>query len=82
MFQLDKIINFNIIGRIVEESKIKILNEKGIEEVRVDNIFIKVPADGNFDKMKYFITISPKDGGTDFNFWYKMDGTLDKFDFK
>ncbi|MGG6231502.1 hypothetical protein [Tenacibaculum sp. SDUM215027] len=81
MFQVNKIIDFDIMGKIVEESKNKIIEEKGINEVRVENIIIKAPNNGDFSSMKYFITISPKDGGTDFNFWYKMDGTLAKFDY-
>lgn len=81
MFQLDKIIDFDIMGRVVQESKNKIVNEKGIKDIKVENIFIKAPRNGDLKEMKYFITISPKAGGTDFNFWYNMDGTLDKFDY-
>ncbi|WP_136467480.1 hypothetical protein [Flagellimonas onchidii] len=81
MFQLDKIVDFDLIGKVVEESKKKIIEEKGISEVRVENIIIKAPNDGNFNNMKYYITISPKSGGTDFEFWYKIDGTLDHFDY-
>lgn len=81
MFQLNKVIDFDILSKAVEEAKKKIISEKNIEEVRVENILINAPNDGNFNSMKYFITISPNSGGTDFNFWYKMDGTLDKFDY-
>ncbi len=81
MFQLNKIIDFDIMAEIVEQSKKKIIEEKGITDIRVENINIKAPNNGDFNNMKYFITISPRNGGTDFNFWYKMDGTLDKFDY-
>lgn len=81
MFQLNKIIDFDVMSKIVEESKKKIIEEKGIAEVRVENINIKAPNNGDLNSMNYFITISPKSGGTDFNFWYKMDGTLSRFDY-
>ncbi len=81
MFQLNKVIDFEIMAKVVEESKKKIIEEKGIAKVRVENININAPNDGDFNSMKYFITISPIDGGTDFNFWYNMDGTLSKFDY-
>ena len=81
MFQLNKVIDFDIMGKIVEDSKKKVIEEKGVADVRVKNIYIKAPNNGDFNSMKYFITISPKNGGTNFNFWYKMDGTLDKFDY-
>ena len=69
------------VPQMTEESKKKIIEEKGIPEVRVEDIIIKAPNNGDFNRMKYFINISPKSGGTDFKFWYKMDGTLDKFDY-
>lgn len=81
MFQLNKIIDFDIIIKIVEEAKNKVIEEKKIAEVVVQNININAPKDGDFSKMNYFITINPKSGGTNFNFWYQMDGTLSRFDY-
>jgi len=81
MFQLDKIVDFNVLGKSLEAAKKKVMEEKGIKEVAVKNILINAPNDGNFKSMKYFITLEPKTGGTSFDFFYNMDGTLDKFDY-
>ncbi len=81
MFQLNKVIDFNTLAKVLEEAKQKVIIEKNIEDIKVKSILINAPNDGDFNSMKYFITISPKSGGTSFNFWYKMDGTLDKFDY-
>lgn len=81
MFQLGKTVKMDLLGKLVEQSKQKVISEKKINEVTVESVIIKAPNDGDFNSMRYFITIKPKQGGTSFNFWYKMDGTLDKFDF-
>lgn len=81
MFQLGKMVDFNILGKALEEAKQKVITEKNIPETKLDFIIIKAPKDGDFNSMRYFIKIEPKNGGTAFEFWYKMDGTLDKFDY-
>ncbi len=81
MFRLDKVIDFDVLSAAVKEAKQSIIKEKKIEEIRVKNIIINAPKNGDLNSMRYFISISPKAGGTDFQFWYKMDGTLDKFDY-
>ena len=82
MFQLnDKVVDFEILGKAVEEAKEKIISEKKIEEVRVASILINAPKDGDFNSMEYYITINPKSGGTRFDFRYGMDGTLKDFDY-
>jgi hypothetical protein len=81
MFQLDKIMNIDLLGKLIEQSKQKVIAEKKIEEVTVKTITMSVPDDGDFSTSKYFITIEPKQGGTTFNFWYNLDGSLHKFDY-
>ncbi len=81
MFQLDKIMNLELLGKLVEQSKQKVITEKKIQEVKVETVSMNAPDDGNFNNAKYFITVKPKQGGTTFNFWYNLDGTLDKFDY-
>ncbi|SNR16265.1 hypothetical protein [Tenacibaculum jejuense] len=82
MFKLDdSVINFKLLGDLVEKSKEKVKEEKKIDEVIVSSIYMNAPNNGDFEKMEYFITIKPKNGGTSFDFWYKLDGTLRKFDY-
>lgn len=81
MFKLDKIMDIDLLAKCVEEAKKKVVAEKKIAEVSVNTIGMNAPSDGNFNTTKYFITIKPKQGGTSFNFWYNLDGTLDKFDY-
>lgn len=79
MFQLDKNIDIELFGRLVDEAKQKVITEKEIEEVTLVTALVNAPDDGDFSKTRYFIVIQPKHGGTRFSFWYKLDGTLDKF---
>lgn len=81
MFKLDKVMNMNLVGKLIDDAKQKVIKEKKIEDVIVKTFSLKVPSDGDFSKTRYFIVIAPKQGGTDFNFWYHLDGTLDKFDY-
>lgn len=81
MFQLDKIMNIELLGKLIEQSKQKVITEKKIKEITVKTVMMNAPKDGNFNTTKYFITLEPKQGGTTFNFWYNLDGTLDKFDY-
>ncbi len=81
MYTLEKnSVDFDLLGKLVEQSKEKVKNEKNIEVV-TELISIAAPNDGNFKNMMYYITTKPKSGGTTFSFWYKMDGSLDKFDY-
>jgi len=82
MFQLDEsIVKFDLLGKLVEQSKQKIIEEKKIDDVIVESIFINAPNNGDFSTMEYYIIIKPKNGGTGFDFHYKMDGTLLKSDY-
>lgn len=81
MFQIkDGIVNFDLLGKLVEQSKEKVAKEKSIDVV-TELISISAPNNGDFEKMKYYITTTPESGGTIFRFWYKMDGSLEKFDY-
>lgn len=81
MFQLNKIVNFDTLIKVVEASKKKVIEEKKIKDVKVELISINAPNNGDFNSMEYYITIKPKQGGTQFSFWYNMDGSLRKFDY-
>lgn len=81
MFKLDKsIVNFELLGKLVEESKEKVAKEKNMEVV-TELITINAPDNGDLENMSYFISTKPESGGTKFTFRYKMDGKLDKFDY-
>lgn len=81
MFQLHKTLDFNTLINVVEASKKRVIEEKKIKKIKVELISISAPDNGDFKSMKYYITIKPKQGGTQFSFWYNMDGSLDKFDY-
>lgn len=81
MFQLDNdVVDFALLGKLVEQSKEKLTKEKNIETV-TRKIFINAPDDGDFEDMTYYIINEPKSGGTSFSFHYKMDGTLEDFSY-
>ncbi len=81
MFQIkDGIVDFDLLGKLVEQSKEKVAKEKSIDVV-TELISINAPNNGDFEKMRYFITTIPENGGTTFKFWYKMDGSLENFDY-
>lgn len=80
MFKLDgSTVKFDLLGKLVEQSKEKVIKEKKVKEVVVKSIFINAPDHGDFNKMEYYITVAPKEGGTSFDFWYTINGTLRKF---
>ncbi|WP_299628278.1 hypothetical protein [uncultured Tenacibaculum sp.] len=82
MFQInDELIKLDLLGELIEKSKKKVKEEKKLEEVIVESIYMNAPSNGDFSTMEYYITIKPKNGGTSFDFWYKLDGTLRKFDY-
>ncbi len=81
MYKLNReIVNFDLLGKLVEQSKNKVIEEKKIKEVFINSIFINAPNDGDFNNMEYYLTVISESDGASFNFWYKMDGTLRKFD--
>ncbi|SDD85293.1 hypothetical protein [Riemerella columbipharyngis] len=81
MFQLDKTMNMELLGKLVDEAKQKVISEKNIKEVNVKMVSFSAPDDGDFSHAQYYIIIEPKQGGTDFKFSYNLDGTLAKFDY-
>lgn len=82
MFQLNEsIVKFDLLGELLKKSKEKVIQEKKIEDVIVSSIYINAPSNGDFKEMEYYLTIKPKNGGTSFDFWYMLDGTLRKFDY-
>ena len=81
MYVLNKdLISFDLLGKLVDQSKEKLNKEKNIDAV-TDLIMINAPKDGDFSTMKYYINLKPRSGGTTFTFSYNMDGTLDDFDY-
>lgn len=81
MFQLGKQVKFDIMGQMLEDAKNKVIEEKGMKDIRVKSITIAAPDDGDFESMVCSIDIEPKSGGTTFSFMYNMDGTLKDFSY-
>lgn len=52
MFQLNKIVNFDTLIKVVEESKKKVIEEKNIKDVKVELISINAPNNGDFNSME------------------------------
>jgi len=73
MFKLGDLVKIDIVGSLVDDAKLRLKKEKDIEP-KVKMISINAPDNGDFDSMKYFLSLEPETGGTSFNFYYKMNG--------
>jgi len=76
MFQLGDMVNLGQLGELVEKSKEQLTTEKGIENPSLHMAFIKMPKNGNREKMEYVVMLKPENGGTTFTFSYGLNGVL------
>lgn len=81
MFKLGEKVDLDLVGKLVDQSKEKVISEKKIKDVFVKHININAPNDGDFSRMFYYISIEPKGGGTTFTFYYDLQGNLTRFDY-
>lgn len=80
MFKIGDLVKFDVLGKIVEDAKEILKNEKDID-AKVSTILINAPSDGDFDSMIYFLDLEPTSGGTSFDFQYTLSGELIKYDY-
>lgn len=81
MFKLGEKVDLDLVGKLIDQSKEKVISEKKIKDVFVKYIGINAPNDGDFSRMSYSINIEPKGGGTTFTFLYNLDGSLRNFSY-
>jgi len=81
MFQLNEKINLSKLGELVEKSSKQLTTEKNLETPTLNMAFVKFPKNGDIDKTEYTIMLKPKNGGTTFSFYYKLNGDLIKMNY-
>lgn len=81
MFQLNEQINLTKLGELVEKSVKKLQTEKNIENPTLNMAFVKFPDNGDISKAEYTVMLKPKNGGTNFTFFYKLNGEFIKMDY-
>jgi hypothetical protein len=80
MFKIGDKINFETLGKIVDDAKSILKKEKEID-AKVSTILINAPDNGDFSSMEYFLNLEPATGGTTFRFEYTLEGELIKYDY-
>ncbi len=80
MFNLVNDVSITKMAELVALSKKKVKDKKNIETV-LNLISVSSSMDGDKSKMQYFLQLKPVTGGTSFNFYYDLKGTLKKFDY-
>lgn len=80
MFKLGDKVNFETLGKIVDEAKSILKKEKEIDG-KVTSILVVAPNNGDFSSMEYYLELEPLTGGTDFDFRYTLEGDLIKYDY-
>ena len=73
MFNLSEEVDLTKVGKLVEESKQRLKDEKGIKGV-LELVSINAPDDADKSKMEYRILVQPEHGGTTFTFTYTLEG--------
>ncbi|MCH2223886.1 MAG: hypothetical protein MK066_03880 [Crocinitomicaceae bacterium] len=81
MFQLDDEINLKTLGGLIEKSMKKLKLDKKIENPKLEMAFIKFPDDGDISETEYCVKLEPENGGTSFNFSYKLNSELIEMDY-
>lgn len=80
MFQLGDLVKMETLGKVVEDAKKRLKEEKDIEP-NVNMISVTAPENGDFETMEYYIILKPESGGTSFTFRYKLDGEFIEMDY-
>ena len=81
MFQLNDKINLKKLGELTEQSIKQLKSEKGIENPTLSMAFVKFPKNGDLSKAEYSVKLEPKNGGTSFSFYYKLNGEFIEMDY-
>lgn len=81
MFQLGESINLSKLGELVEQSMLKLKEEKQLNNPTLSIAALNFPDTGDISRAKYMINLQPEDGGTTFSFYYTLNGDLIKMDY-
>lgn len=81
MFQFNKTISLTKLGQLVEQSIQKLKNDKNLENPTLSIAGIHYPDNGDATKAEYRVNLKPVNGGTTFNFYYKLNGELIEMDY-
>ena len=76
MFQLNDEFSLKKLGELVEKSIVQLKVEKKIKNPVLSMAYINFPDNGDVSKADYNIKLEPENGGTAFNFSYKLGGEL------
>lgn len=75
MFKLSDI-SLVKLGELVEKSMKQLKAEKQIENPTLSMASIDYPENGDINEAEYWVQLKPENGGTSFNFTYKLSGEL------
>lgn len=81
MFQLNEKFSLVKLGELIERSIQQLKAEKDLKNPVLSLASINFPDNGDVSKAQYWIKLEPKQGGTDFNFYYTLDGELIKMNY-
>ena len=81
MFQLDDKISLTKLGESVEHAKKHLTSEKKVENPVLSMAFVKFPRNGDASKAEYSISLEPENGGTNFSYYYALDGKFKEMDY-
>jgi len=81
MFQLNENISLSKLGELVEKSSKQLAAEKNIKNPILNMAFIRFPKNGDLSKTKYIVILEPENGGTNFSFFYNINGEFIKLNY-
>ncbi len=81
MYQLGDEISLSKLGELVEKSKKQLEDEKNLDNPTLASASIFFPKNGDITKAEYIVNLKPENGGTTFQFSYKLNGELIKMDY-
>lgn len=76
MFMLNHKISLEKLGVVLEQTKLKILTEKGVGKSSLLKAFIYFPKSGDISKASYNILLNTKNKDTVYRFVYQLNGEL------
>lgn len=81
MFQLGDEISLTKLGELIEKSKKQLQDEKDLKNPTLSIASVIFPDNGDISKAQYSINLEPENGGTNFYFYYNLDGELDSMNY-
>lgn len=81
MYQLGDNFSLKKLGELVEKSMTSLTAEKNLKNPALSLAHIKFPDNGDTSKAEYVVQLKPENGGTSFNYSYKLNGELIEMDY-